>query len=67
MATAIVCNNAVTVIAEEHHLVFPVVTAQGPPVGEGYDGSSGVAPVLVEELGSVSKLQVWHGCEKFYQ
>lgn len=60
IATPIMCDNTVAVFSKERHLIFPIVTAQRPAMGEGDDIALWVAPVLIEELGSISKLQIWH-------
>lgn len=60
VAAAVVSDDAEPVVGQEDHLVLPVVAAQWPAVRKGDDGALGVAPVLVEELGSVSQLEMRH-------
>ena len=53
MAAAIVSDAAIAMVAQEEHLVFPVVAVERPAMGEDNDWTSWVTPVLVEDLGLV--------------
>lgn len=53
MAAAIMRDDAIAFLDEEHHLRVPVIRAERPAVVE-HDGERvGVAPVLVEDFGLV--------------
>lgn len=54
------CDYTVAVVSQKDHLVLPVVTAKRPAMGKCDNFSIGVAPVLIEELGPISELQVGH-------
>lgn len=60
MATAVMCDNAVTLACEEEHLVFPIVGVEGPAMGEGDYLAGWVAPVLVVDIGPVFKREDGH-------
>lgn len=60
MTATVVSDDAEPVVGQKDHLVFPVVAAQRPAMRKGDDWALGVAPVLVEELGSVSQLEIRH-------
>ena len=51
MSTAIVGNDPVTVLQEEHHLVIPVISAQRPAMME--NNRLTFAPIFVKYLGAV--------------
>ena len=52
MITAVVCNAAVTVGGQKHHLLFPCVGAKWPAVAENHGVRSG-APVVEINLRTV--------------
>ena len=52
MAPAVMCNAAVTVGRQEHHLVFPGISAEWPAVAENHGVRAG-APVLEINLCTV--------------
>ena len=56
-------DHAVAVVQEEHHLGVPVVGRQGPSVAE--DDRLARAPVLEEDLGSVSGRELGHSLPRF--
>ena len=60
VATAVVGDAAVAVVAQEEHLVFPVIAVQRPTMREGDDGILWIAPVLVIDGLSVFEVQVRH-------
>jgi hypothetical protein len=60
MATAVVCNYAVSAVGEEVHLKFPIVGVEGPTVAEEDGLAGGVAPVFVEKTHTVFEGKVWH-------
>ena len=56
----VMSDHPVAVLQEEHHLGVPVVGRQGPPVAE--DDRLAGAPVLEEDLSSVSGRELGHRC-----
>ncbi|MNV36412.1 hypothetical protein D3C71_1278870 [compost metagenome] len=53
VATTIVCDHAVTVVGQEHHLRFPAVRIQRPAVAEGHHRPVLRTPVLVVQLHAI--------------
>lgn len=60
VAAPIMCNHTVALIGQKDHLILPVITAQWPTVRESHDVTLRVAPIFVEELGSVPERQIRH-------
>ena len=60
MAAAVVGDDAVAVLGQEHHLGVPVVGVEGPAVAEEDGRAVLVAPVLVEEQGAVAERDERH-------
>jgi hypothetical protein len=53
MPAAVMRDNTIALLDEEHHLRVPVIRAERPAVVEHDDGRIHVAPVLVEDFGLV--------------
>ena len=53
VAPSVMRDAAVAVVAQEEHLVLPVIAVEGPAVGEDDGLAGGVAPVFIEDLGFV--------------
>src|SRR5215218_1536303 len=62
MPAPIMGDDAISFVEEEHHLVVPIVTTQGPAVME--DDRLGLfgSPVLVEDVGAVGRGDEGHVC-----
>jgi len=53
MTSTIMRNDSIALLAQEEHLVLPIVSIEWPAIGEN-DGLAGrVSPALVEDLGVV--------------
>lgn len=53
MATTIMSNTAISMVAQEEHLVLPVIAVEWPSVRENDDLALWITPVLVVDLGVI--------------
>src|SRR2546429_7561913 len=63
VTTAVMRDHAIAAIHEEHHLPVPVICRQWPAMAE--DDGLSLAPVLVEDLNAVLRLDFAHGMLSF--